>query len=36
MWFAVSSTIIAISVLIYMTRGQYDKVDKIAGMHNEA
>jgi len=36
MWFAVSSTIIALSVLIYVAKGKYDEVDNIAGMRNEA
>lgn len=35
-WFAVSSTIVAISVLNYVARGKYDEVDNIAGMRNEA
>lgn len=35
MWFALSSIIIAVSVFIYVVKGQFDDVNAIAGMHNE-
>jgi len=36
MWFAISSVIIAISVLIYIASGNHDKVKNVAGMRNQA
>lgn len=36
MWFAVSSMIIAISVLIYIAKGNFNRINDIAGMRNEA
>lgn len=36
MWFAVSSIILAISVLIYVASGQFDEVNEVAGMRGEA
>jgi len=36
MWFAVSSTIIAVSVLLYVSRGEFDEVNSIAGVRNQA
>lgn len=35
MWFALSSIIIALSVVIYIAKGQFDDVNAIAGMRNE-
>lgn len=36
LWFAVSSFVIAVSVLIYVAQGKYSDVNDIAGMRNEA
>lgn len=35
-WFAVSSMIIALSALIYVAKGNFNRVNDIAGMRNEA
>lgn len=36
MWFAMSSIIIAISVLIYLVSGKYEDINDIAGMRGES
>jgi len=36
MWFALSSTIIAVGVLIYVCNGEFEEVNDIAGMRNES
>lgn len=36
MWFAISSSIIAVCVIIFVAQGKFDQVNDIAGMRNEA
>lgn len=36
MWFALSSVVLAISVIIYIVSGKYDDVNDVAGLRGEA